>query len=120
MFSSLSGARHHLFINDQVCWSCESPSNGQPFYRVPVVEWPWRNDENKDGGGANQTNVDGKLDVLEDVAHEESDGLREWEASRLEGDGSRARRSERTYPNERQGDIDDELDQLLALKVLRT
>jgi hypothetical protein len=61
-------------VDDQVCRRCNS-SYRQPFHGVSVVEGPGRNNEDEDGGGANQADVNGELDVLKEVADNEGNGL---------------------------------------------
>lgn len=43
---------------------------------MSVEEGPGRNNEEEDGGGAEKADVDSELDVLQEVADEEGNGLR--------------------------------------------
>lgn len=66
-----------FLIYNQIVWnrsSC-STTDRKPPDRVLVVERPWRNDGDERKGGTSEADVDGKLDILQEVADEEGDGL---------------------------------------------
>jgi len=42
---------------------------------MSIVEWPGRDGEDEDCGSANEADVDGKFDVLQQVADEKGNGL---------------------------------------------
>jgi hypothetical protein len=42
---------------------------------MPVEEGPGRNSEDEDCGGANEADVNGEFDVLQEISHKERDRL---------------------------------------------
>lgn len=52
-----------------------SSTDRKPSEGVFVVERPWWDDCDKRKGGASEADVDGELDILQEVANEEGDGL---------------------------------------------
>lgn len=66
-----------FLIDDQMVWdrnSCSSP-NRKPSDRVLVIERPWWDDCDERKGGASEANIEGELDILQEVADEEGNGL---------------------------------------------
>lgn len=67
-----------FLIYDKVLWDrncCCSPADRKPLHRILVVKGPrWDNREERERGAA-KSNVDGELDVLQEVSDEEGDDL---------------------------------------------
>ena len=66
-----------LLIYDQILRdrnSCSSPDR-KPFEGILVVERPWGNYGDEGKGGSSESDVDGELDILQEVADQEGDGL---------------------------------------------
>lgn len=69
---------YRFLIYDKILWDrncCCSPADWKPFDRILVVKGP-RGDDRKEGERSTaKSNVDGQLDVLQEVSDEEGDDL---------------------------------------------
>lgn len=67
-----------FLIYDKILWNrncCCSPTDWKPCDRVLVVKRPRRDNREERERGAAESNVDGELDVLQEVSDEEGDDL---------------------------------------------
>lgn len=66
---------YHKIPRNRNC--CCSPADWKPFDRILVVKGPGRDNGEERERGTTKSNVDGELDVLQEVSDEEGDDL-EW------------------------------------------
>lgn len=69
---------YRFLIYDKILWDrncCCSAADWKPFDRILVVKGPWGDDCEERERGAAKSNVDGELDVLQEVSDEERDDL---------------------------------------------
>jgi hypothetical protein len=77
-FVPVTLSSYHILIYDKSLWNrncCCSSADWKPFDRILVVERPRGNDGEECECGAAKSDVDSKLDVLQEVSDEEGDGL---------------------------------------------